>query len=186
MQLHRLEAGPASACTHCFSKAIKWCSNRKSRAVCAQSFSPWQQATMEIMLAISLTGACSRYVYNGVILHAHPIRGESHNQRNTTGEVATTSPPFYNEPHRSHVLCVKAEFGTTSTPRSQHHFVAIGNPEQHVRKASHRGSKQQKTACSQSLLLLLATYIMVLFFTHIPFVVNHTINATPPERLQQW
>jgi len=26
---------------------------------------------------------------------------------------------------------------------------------------------------------------MVLFFTHIPFVVNHTINATPPERLQQ-
>ena len=27
---------------------------------------------------------------------------------------------------------------------------------------------------------------MVLFFTHIPFVVNYTINATPPERLQQW
>jgi len=26
---------------------------------------------------------------------------------------------------------------------------------------------------------------MVLFFTHIPFVVNHTSNATPPERLQQ-
>jgi len=33
---------------------------------------------------------------------------------------------------------------------------------------------------SQSLLLLLAraTYIMVLFFTHILFVVSHTINAT--------
>jgi len=27
---------------------------------------------------------------------------------------------------------------------------------------------------------------MVLFFTHIPFVVNHTINATPPEMLQQY
>jgi len=27
---------------------------------------------------------------------------------------------------------------------------------------------------------------MVLFFTHIPFVVNHTISATPPERLQQY
>ena len=26
---------------------------------------------------------------------------------------------------------------------------------------------------------------MVLFFTHIPFVVNHTFNSTPPERLQQ-
>jgi len=26
---------------------------------------------------------------------------------------------------------------------------------------------------------------MVLFFTHILFVVNHTFNATPSERLQQ-
>jgi len=25
-----------------------------------------------------------------------------------------------------------------------------------------------------------------LFFAHIPFVVNHTINATPPERLQHY
>jgi len=98
---------------------------------------------MEIMLAISLTVACSRYTYNGVILHAHPVRGESYNQRNTTGEVATTFPPFYNELHRSHVLCVKAELCTTFTSWSQHHFVAIGNPEQHARKASHRGSKQQ-------------------------------------------
>ena len=65
-------------------------------------------------------------------------------------------------------------------------IVAIGNPERHVRKASHRGSKQQQRSCSQSLLLLFAraTYMMVLFFTHILFVVNHTINATPPERLQ--
>jgi len=28
------------------------------------------------------------YMY-GVVLHAHSVRGESHNQRNTTGEVAT-------------------------------------------------------------------------------------------------
>jgi len=28
--------------------------------------------------------------------------------------------------------------------------------------------------------------MMVLFFPHIPLVVNHTINATPPERLQQY
>jgi len=26
---------------------------------------------------------------NGVVPHAHPVRGESHIQRNTTGEVAT-------------------------------------------------------------------------------------------------
>jgi len=41
------------------------------------------------MLAISLTIACLRYTYDGVILPAHPAPGESHNQRNTTGEVAT-------------------------------------------------------------------------------------------------
>jgi len=26
-----------------------------------------------------------------VVLHAHPVRGESHNQLNTTGEVATVA-----------------------------------------------------------------------------------------------
>jgi len=82
------------------------------------------------------------YMY-GVVLQAHPVHGDSHTQRNSTGEVATTSSPFYNEPHRSHVLCVKAELSTTFTFWSQQRFVLIGNPEQHIRKASHRGSKQQ-------------------------------------------
>ena len=117
------------------------CCDRKSRAACTQSFAPWQQATIEIMLAISLTIPWSHYIYNGVTLHAHPVRGQSDNQRNAIGEVATTSPPFYNEPHRSCVLCVKAELHTTSTSWSQHHFVVIGNPERHARKASHHGSK---------------------------------------------
>jgi len=47
------------------------------------------------MLAISLTIACSRYINYGVILHAHPVRGESHNQLNTTGEVATVATEVY-------------------------------------------------------------------------------------------
>jgi len=34
------------------------------------------------------------------------------------------------------------------------------------------------------LLLVHATYIWVLFFTHILFVVNCTFNTTPVERLQ--
>jgi len=67
-------------------------------ATYAQSFAPWQQATIEIMLAISLTIACSRYTYDGVVLRAHPVRGESHNQRNTTGKVATVSIWFITAP----------------------------------------------------------------------------------------
>jgi len=35
------------------------------------------------------------------------------------------------------------------------------------------------------LLLVRTTYIWVLFFTHIPFVVNCTFNTMPTERLQQ-
>jgi len=35
------------------------------------------------------------------------------------------------------------------------------------------------------LFLVCATYIWVVFFAHIPFVVNRTFNATPTERLQQ-
>jgi len=30
----------------------------------------------------------------GVILHIHPVRGESHNQPNATGEVATEAISF--------------------------------------------------------------------------------------------
>jgi len=54
--------------------------------------------------------------------------------------VATTSLPFYN---KLHVLCMKSAPGTTFTSWSQHHFVAIGKPEQRVGKALHCGNKQQ-------------------------------------------
>jgi len=65
--------------------------------------------------------------------------------------------------------------------------VAIGNPERHVCKALHRDSKQQLRSCvAISLIIACSLHAYVfLFFAHIPFVVNHTINATPPERLQQ-
>jgi len=97
----------------------------------------------------------------GVVLRAHLLCGESHIQRNASGEVTTTFPAFYNEPRRSHVLFVKAAPGTTFTSWSQHHFVAIGKPERNVRKASHCGSKQQQRSCAAITLLLLvrATYI---------------------------
>jgi len=42
-------------------------------------------ATITLLLLVRAT-----YIY-GAVLHAHPVRGESHNQRNTTGEVATVA-----------------------------------------------------------------------------------------------
>jgi len=56
-----------------------YCCDRKSRAACAQSFAPWQQATIEVTWRDHSIIACSRHIHNGVILHAHPVRGESHN-----------------------------------------------------------------------------------------------------------
>jgi len=57
-------------------------------------------------------------------------------------------------------------------------IVAIGNPERHVRKASHCGNKEQQSSVHMPWSLyhcLFAPHVcMVLFFVHIPFVVNHT------------
>jgi len=63
--------------------------------------------------------------------------------------------------------------------------VAIRKPELHVRKASHCGSKQQWVRMPWSLYYCLFAPHVVLFFAHIPFVENHTSNATSTERLQQ-
>jgi len=74
--------------------------------------------------------------------------------------------------------------------------VAASNNKDHARNLSFRmlvvvfnrlHVNIGRATTSQSLLLLLAHAThMMLFFPHIPFVVNHTINATPPERLQQY
>jgi len=47
-------------------------------------------------------------------------------------------------------------------------------------------SNNRDHARNLSYYCLLAPHLMVLFFTHIPFVVNHTINTTPPQNLQQY
>jgi len=63
--------------------------------------------------------------------------------------------------------------------------VAIGKPERQLRKTSHCGSKQKQRSHAVLTLLLLvrATCIWVLFFAHIPFLMNRTFDATPTERL---
>ena len=64
--------------------------DRKSRAARAQSFAPRQQATTEIIrrnLSYHCLLAPCEYIF---VLRALPVRGESHNQLNTTREVATS------------------------------------------------------------------------------------------------
>ena len=98
---------------------------------------------------------------------------------------------FFQVIHSSSLLsdsCDALQINTPQIPKLfSHASAAIGNPEQQVRKASHCGSKKQKRSCAAITLILLvrATYIWVLFFAHIPFMVNHTFNATPTEKLQE-
>jgi len=50
----------------------------------------WQQATTEITLPRDHSIiACSQHIYMGAILRTHPLRSESHIQRNANREVAT-------------------------------------------------------------------------------------------------
>jgi len=69
---------------------------------------------------------------------------------------------------------MKVAPGTILVSWSQHHFVVIRKPELQVHKSSHFGSKQQQMSPDEIPLLLLvrATYIRVLFFTHILFIIT--------------
>jgi len=54
-----------------------------------QSFTLWQQATIEISRRAHSISACLPHIYMGVVLHVHPVRGESHIQHNNKRVVAT-------------------------------------------------------------------------------------------------
>jgi len=62
----------------------------KPWAASAQSFTLWQQAIIEIIWRDHYAIACSCHLYEcmGVILRAHPFRGELHIQPNVNREVA--------------------------------------------------------------------------------------------------
>ena len=54
-----------------------------------QSFTLWEEATIEITRRDHSIIACSRHVHMGVVLHPHPVRGESQIWSNASREVAT-------------------------------------------------------------------------------------------------
>jgi len=66
-----------------------FCCDQKAWASCAQSFTLWQQVTIEIMHCNLSVISCLCHIYMGVILHAHPVRGELQIWHNANGEVAT-------------------------------------------------------------------------------------------------
>jgi len=93
------------------SKEPFWlCCDRKVRAACAQSFTLWRQATIEITHNDHCIIAFSRHIYTGVVLRAHSVRGESCIQRNASGEVATAVILKFLPSSDTHMLVCRNKF----------------------------------------------------------------------------
>jgi len=63
--------------------------DRKARAGSAQSFTLWQQATVDVTRRDHYVIDCSSHMHSGAIHRKHPVRGESHIQSPADREVAT-------------------------------------------------------------------------------------------------
>jgi len=104
-----------------------------------------------------------------------------HFQCNANWEVATTSTRFCNEPHLFHVLFWRLHLAPPSHPGQSTTLLWEERPSSKwaqlhtVAPSNNKGS----TSCSHYFCLFAA-----LFFTHIPFVVNHTFTTRLTERLQ--
>jgi len=71
-----------------FVSVIHFC-HQKARTACAQSFTLWQQATIEFTWRNHSIIGYSNHIYMGVVLCAHSVCGELRIQRNASGVVAT-------------------------------------------------------------------------------------------------
>ena len=54
----------------------------EARVACTQTFTLWQQATIEIMRRNHSVVACLHHLYTGVVVYAHSVRGEPRIQCN--------------------------------------------------------------------------------------------------------
>ena len=148
---------------------LNYCCNWKARAASAQSFTLWQQAAIEIMccnhslrtLVILFNRsqasigrdyslwhpiiACSCHIYMGAIVCAHPIR------RNANGEVVTTSHPFYNEPHRSHIFLWSLHLAWPSHPGHSTILLQSGSPSGKCAKLHTVATSKNRDHTPQSL-----------------------------------
>ena len=122
------------------------------------------------------------------VLCADPARGESHINA-TPPERLQQYLLLYTTNRTDHTFFVwRLNLARPSHPGHSNILLRSEIPSGMCAKFHTVAASNNRDHASQSLLLLLAraTYIAVLFFTHIPFVLNPTINAPPLEGLQQY
>jgi len=112
-------------------------------------------------------------------------------QRRAYREDATTSP-FYNEPHRSHVLFVKSAPDMTFTASQPGQSIILLRSENPIGKCAKlqavaaSNNRDHPTRSHYYIAYLRHWHIWVLFLAHLPLVVNCTFSVTSTERLQQY
>ena len=164
-----------------------YCCDRKSRAAYAQSFAPWQQATIEITQRDHYIIACSRHTHI-FLFFAHILFVVNHTINATPPERLQQHPSFLQwtapiarslcegwTPHDLNIL-VTASFCCDRKSRAAY-AQSFALCQQATIEITRRDHSIIACSCHTQIFL---------FFAHIPFVVNHTANPTPPESLQQY
>jgi len=152
-----------------------------------QSFTLWHQATIEFTRHDHFIIVCPCHLYIGVVLCTHSVRGEPRFQRNANEEVATTSPPFFSTNHTNRKFFLWKLH--KSQPSHPGHSTILLRPKSSSGVCAElhtvAASNNKRVHRLRSLLLLVrTTYIWVLFFACIAFMVNNAFSAMPVERLQ--
>ena len=166
---------------HWHASIHRLCCDRKSRAACVQSFALWQQATIEFTCHDHSIIACSRHI-DVLLFFAHiPLWWITH-LKQCQWRDCYNIPPFCNEPHN-----VLWRLYTARLPHPGHSTILLRSekPERHVRKASHCGSKQQRSSHAMITIVACSRHRHTWSLHTSRFMVNHTFNTTPTERLQQ-
>jgi len=190
----------------------RYCYDRKSQAACAQSYAPWQQATRDharnlssrtlvIMFnrshvnigrattSQSLLLLLARATHMMVLFFTHIQFVVNHTFNTTPPEMLQQHPLLFTTNRTNRTFFVW-RLNSTRPSRPGHNTILLRSEI-----LSGMSTKLRTVTASNNRVhmpwslyyCLFAPHIcMVLFFTHIPFVVNHTFNATPPERLQEY
>ena len=170
-----------------WSSEKMYCCHRKSQAGSAQSFALWQQATIEITCRDHSIIACSRHIYV-VLFFTHIPFVVNHTFNAMPMERLQQYPLLFTTNRTDHIL-----FYEGRTWYDLHILVTAPfccDREARAGSVQNFALWQQapiEITCRDHSIIACSRHIyVVLFFTHIPFVVNHTFNATPMERLQQY
>ena len=170
------------------SSTYMYCCDRKSRAAYAQSFALWQQATIEFTCHDHSIIACSCHIHI-FLFFTHPVRGESHTINATPPERLQQHPLLLQRtaPNRTFFVWRLNSAG----PSHRGHSTILLRSEipsgicANLRTVAASNNRVHIPWSLYYCLFAPHTYIFVLR-AHSVRGESHTINATPPERLQQY